>query len=146
MPHAPRHKISFFARIKTFDISCPGCGEVYSVKAHRHPRRTKVWSGWDPRTSRYRCWNCRRVFILGVLAWPMPGTGSGCPPDAIPSLAQAQALRTLTASLLESRRALAGHPANRLESAPPDSVWRGLPEGVDLEDFLNGRWEPPKKG
>lgn len=134
----------FFGRIRTFDIACPSCGDVFTTRAPRSRTKAPRTQNWDTRAQVFTCPNCLRAFCLGILAWPIVSGRPPCPPDAIPTISQAETLRALTSSLLAPARRLKRDAANRVvpDTPPPDSVWRGLPEGVSLEDFLNGRWKP----
>lgn len=80
----------FFARLRSFDLECPHCGQVYSVTDR------KPTSNYDPRTGRFHCnrKDCNRRYILGVLAWPITaGGGSATPEDQVPSPRQLVQMR-----------------------------------------------------
>lgn len=83
----------FFARQRSFDMECPHCGHVYTVRMgpDRDPN-------WDPTTGRFRCTarGCGRTYILGTLAWDiLPGrnVASMPPADQVPDPRQLAALR-----------------------------------------------------
>lgn len=74
----------FFARLQSFDLECPHCGTVYQIRMK--PRRDQ---NWDPWTGRFTCTvpDCRRVYVLGMLAWPIvgaPHVASAPPADQVP--------------------------------------------------------------
>lgn len=136
-PQAP--PTPFFARLKSFDLACPRCGAVFIVRSGKG-QDNRGHYGWDPRTSTWKCYNCQGTFTLGIVAWS--GTRRRrLPPDCIPTLEQAKALRVLLASLQIIRGRKPKDSVNlRLPDEPADGVWRGLPEGVTLEDVDEGRW------
>jgi hypothetical protein len=116
MPYTPdpRPRVEratrFFARLLSFDLECPRCGKVYQIRATnqrgKYQRVGETTSGkglrvdaWDPVTSRFTCTNLphcdSRVYILGLLAWPV-GKGKvaqGTPKDQIPHPRQLAQMR-----------------------------------------------------
>lgn len=71
----------FFARLHSFALECPHCGSVYLVGG-----RLRDSPNWDPTTARFRCSTCARVYVLGLLAWPVaPGRAAhATPEDQVP--------------------------------------------------------------
>ena len=87
----------FFARIKAFDISCPACGEVYTIGRGSRSRKC-----WRPRESRFQCRKCGLTFVLGILAWPV---SSGVKPsDHQPNRRESLALRQLGGGFWMNRK------------------------------------------
>jgi hypothetical protein len=88
----------FFARLHSFDLECPHCGDVYRVRLGEI-RRTKAPNpNWDPWTGRFTCTNgtCMKKYVLGILAWPIvaaPHVASATPADQVPSPRQLSGLR-----------------------------------------------------
>lgn len=96
----------FFARLASFDLECPHCGDVYQIRygqakklsgkgryrATRHPN-------WDPWTARFTCTNkdCGRSYVLGILAWPVKSgahhVASAPPADQVPNARQLAQMR-----------------------------------------------------
>lgn len=90
----------FFARLISFDLECPHCGDVYTVRtgSFRSKVGSRKGSAWDPMTARFRCMNknCGRVYVLGVLAWPIvpaAHVASATPEDQVPSPRQLGQMR-----------------------------------------------------
>lgn len=84
----------FFARLVSFDLECPRCGTVYTVRSNSDAGRRN----WDPTTARFECTtkDCGRWYVLGILAWPVtpaPHVASGPPKDQVPSPRQLGQLR-----------------------------------------------------
>jgi len=84
----------FFARLTSFDLQCPECGEVDVVR-HTPPwwRRKKTFDGWR---HRWRCRACRRVFAVGLAIWPVsraPSPRGHRPFDTIPTRSELHGLR-----------------------------------------------------
>ncbi len=95
-PHPPPHpRIAlaqrFFARVRTFDMECPHCGEVYQIREGAYTTQY-----FNRRTARFTCDKCGRTYILGMLAWPVNTSGnSNVPPaDQVPGPRQLAQLRT----------------------------------------------------
>lgn len=93
LPKATR----FFARLASFDLECPACGHVFQVRmrpnAHPDARGRGVF---DWTTARFRCSACTRVYILGMLAWPIgpsKGVATTTPRDQVSNARQLSALR-----------------------------------------------------
>jgi hypothetical protein len=97
----PRPKIQkstrFFARLLSFDMECPRCGDVISIRAGYDRRDKKRNPAWDPATARFRCQNkaCNKTCVLGILAWPVSKGHSAkqIPLDQIPNARQLAELR-----------------------------------------------------
>lgn len=91
----------FFARLVSFDVECPHCGDVYSVRlgaARKRTGRKQADPNWDPWTARFTCTNkrCQKKYVLGILAWPVlaaPHVASMPPKDQIPHPRQLAGLR-----------------------------------------------------
>lgn len=92
----------FFARLVSFDLECPHCGDVYSVRggtARKKGTGSRDYdANWDPMTGRFKCTNklCGRVYLLGMLAWPIiraPHVASATPEDQVPSPRQLAQMR-----------------------------------------------------
>jgi predicted RNA-binding Zn-ribbon protein involved in translation (DUF1610 family) len=88
----------FFARLHSFDLECPHCGDVYVVRMGSTRKRSEKHPNWDPTTGRFTCTNkdCGRVYVLGILAWPIvkaPRVASATPEDQVPHPRQLAALR-----------------------------------------------------
>lgn len=80
--------LRFFARIRSFDIACPGCGDVWHCSRPRKGTAGPLPRGrWDTRTNTFTCPSCGKAWVLGIVAWPR-GTQLGIPIDAVPDLAQ----------------------------------------------------------
>ena len=107
MPYNPdtRQRIEratrFFARMVSFDLECPHCGKVYTIRAtnNRGQGRGDL-DVWDPVTARFTCNNqprCQhRVYVLGILAWPVahtPAVASQTPRDQTPHPRQLAQMR-----------------------------------------------------
>lgn len=93
----------FFARLIAFDLECPRCGKVFSI---RRLNRTKLSAvaldedkhTWNPNTARFTCMGkdgCQKSFVLGMLAWDPPkgAGGSATPTDQVPTYRQIAELR-----------------------------------------------------
>lgn len=91
----------FFARLISFDLECPHCGDIYSVRGglSRKKKGSREFdSSWDPTTGRFRCTNkeCGKTYVLGILAWPIvpaPHVASATPEDQVPSPRQLAQMR-----------------------------------------------------
>jgi hypothetical protein len=88
----------FFARPIAFDLECPHCGDVYTVRPGTARRKSVRDPNWDPWTARFRCTNkeCGRTYLIGLLAWPIvaaPNAASAPPADQVPHERQLVALR-----------------------------------------------------
>lgn len=89
----------FFARLHSFDLECPHCGDVYQIRTGAIRKASlKESPNWDPWTGRFTCTNkrCGKVYVLGILAWPIiraPRVASSTPADQVPSPRQLAALR-----------------------------------------------------
>lgn len=88
----------FFARLVSFDLECPHCGDVYTVRIGASRKRGKRDPNWDPWTARFLCTNkeCHRSYVLGILAWPIisaPHVASTPPADQVPNPRQLAQLR-----------------------------------------------------
>lgn len=56
----------FYARIRAADLECPRCGVLIRFGQGRNQTRQ-----WHAGTARLTCFHCRKVFIIGLLAWPV---------------------------------------------------------------------------
>lgn len=88
----------FFARLIAFDLECPHCGTVYSIKQTGKGRTGLAGLNWDATTGRFTCTHkgCEKSYILGMLAWPIlpaPRVASATPADQVPHPRQLAALR-----------------------------------------------------
>lgn len=96
-----QHSTRFFARLTSFDLECPHCGDVYSVRTGSSRQKKgsrKFDTAWDPTTGRFRCSNkeCGKQYILGILAWPIvaaPHVASATPEDQVPNPRQLAQMR-----------------------------------------------------
>ena len=102
----------FFARIKSADLECPHCGNIYLIGATGKAKRAY----YDARTSRFRCPHCGLVLVLGVIGWrpPMGRPLKGPPPDQVPTPRQALQMRRDHAAIWTEGRLERKGPANRL--------------------------------
>lgn len=98
----PRPRIQaatrFFARLLSFDLECPHCGSVYTIRTGFSRRLAKAQPFWDPWTGRFSCTNkmCARVYVLGILAWPIaaaPRVATQTPSDQVPHPRQLAQMR-----------------------------------------------------
>lgn len=82
----------FFARIRSMDLECPGCGRVYVGTGKHGP--------FNKQLGRFVCPNpeCKLVLSIGVLAYPATRSPKQekIPGDWIPTARQAAALREAT--------------------------------------------------
>ena len=87
----------FFARLGSFDLECPHCGDVYQVRVGAARQKSTMHQNWNPETARFRCTNklCNRQYILGIVAWPVSGgkVGTATPEDQVPSPRQLAQMR-----------------------------------------------------
>ena len=95
----------FFARLASFDLECPACGDVYQIRlgsARKHSTskrdRERQHPNWDPWTARFTCTNkeCHRTYVLGLLAWPIiraNRVASSPPADQVPNIRQLAQMR-----------------------------------------------------
>lgn len=94
----------FFARLISFDLECPRCGKVFTIRRlNRHKLATVVLDEaahtWNPFSARFTCTGkdgCQKIYVLGLLAWEPPkGARSGAlPADQVPLMRQLAELRT----------------------------------------------------
>lgn len=83
----------FFARPESFTLECPHCGTIYRIQ------RMQNQAHWEKHTSRFRCTGkdgCGRVYLIGILAWPIAGAGkaaSQTPADQVPHPRQLAQMR-----------------------------------------------------
>lgn len=98
----PRPKLQkatrFFARLMSFDLECPKCGEVYSIRAGNNRRLKTKSPNWDATTGRFTCTtsDCGKVYVLGILAWPVKAASyvaSQPPIDQVPNPRQLAKMR-----------------------------------------------------
>lgn len=93
------HATRFFARLVSFDLECPHCGTVYTIKQQTGKGRTaRAGMNWDPTTGRFRCTlkDCAHNYVLGIVAWPIGGGGkvaSATPADQVPHPRQLAQMR-----------------------------------------------------
>jgi hypothetical protein len=95
----------FFARLLSFDLECPHCGDVYQIRSgmarkaggrkFKHPSHDPNWDTW---TARFLCTNkaCGKTYVLGILAWPIiptPHVASTPPADQVPDPRQLAQMR-----------------------------------------------------
>lgn len=83
----------FFGRIRSFDLACPRCDQVYQVG-----QGTRTGLAWEPRTSRFRCVSgCALRMSLGILGWNVALGQATTPADSVPlNPYQATQLRDLS--------------------------------------------------
>lgn len=73
-------------------MECPACGTIHRLNRNTSP------AVWTPRTGLFRCHQCKIVFGLGVLAYPIqPSPGDQRPDDWSPTFREALALRQVHA-------------------------------------------------
>lgn len=87
----------FFARLHSFDLECPRCGDVYVIRLAKK-KTSQPSPHWDPWTARFTCTNsaCGKTYLLGILAWPIvsaPRVASSPPADQVPNERQLAQLR-----------------------------------------------------
>ncbi len=93
-PLHPPDGTRFFARLSAASLECPRCGTVHTIGPGGHHQKA-----YNKRTARFTCTDCSKVFILGILAWPVPlgGTrgqkGATLPRDQVPNERQLAELR-----------------------------------------------------
>ncbi len=100
----------FFGRIRSADIECPRCTNVYLIGVAGRNKR----GYYDAKRSRFRCPHCGMVLVLGIIAWLPPAGPPTTPHDHIPSVRQALQLRQTIGALWVEKRLKTGEPANRL--------------------------------
>lgn len=86
----------FFARLLSCDLECPHCGAVYQIRARRNGQRRDTPIVYDWTTGRLTCGACMKVYVLGLVAWPVapaPKVATGTPRDQVPNLRQLSELR-----------------------------------------------------
>ena len=88
----------FFARPLSFDMECPHCGDVYSIRMAGARKSHTKDPNWDTLTARFTCTNtaCARSYVLGIVAWPIiasPRVASSPPMDQVPSPRQLAQMR-----------------------------------------------------
>lgn len=93
----------FFARLIAFDLECPRCGKVFSVRRlNRHKMATvsldEAAHTWNPTTARFACVGkdgCQKQYVLGMLAWDPPkgARAAHIPMDQVPTYRQLADLR-----------------------------------------------------
>lgn len=122
----PPESRRFFARLRAFDLECPACGEVAKV-GYKSP-----WN-FSTRTSRFKCEYCQKVFTMGILAWSSAhSTHVKRPPDHIPTVEQAIALRRLVGGWWMETARHHKDPANLVMKAGCNCV--GVPGGSSEKD------------
>lgn len=85
----------FFARIRSMDMECPRCGEVYYCHARG--------GAYRPRLGRFYCPSCGLILAVGVVVYPVTTAAyHGTPPDWKPSYRQALALRNQMSGFLKT--------------------------------------------
>lgn len=92
LPHPPESQ-RFYADPYRRLLECPACGKL--LRLERSPKGTKQPT-FDPRTSRLRCTECGKVFVIGLVAWPVrQGSGQTAtkPRDQVPNERQLGELR-----------------------------------------------------
>ncbi len=104
----------FFARLLAVLLECPACGFLDSfqwrklslrevnrrrrkavhTKGTRKTERQLDRHGWDAARGTWRCPQCARAFVLGLLAWPAPPRGEATRPrDQVPTERELTQLR-----------------------------------------------------
>lgn len=148
--------IRFFARVLTFDCECPTCGAILRAtggglgvgdrvsRAHREQGAI-----WNVVTGRLRCPSCRRLYVAGLLLYPVDvhnGRQIRPPEDRVPSALQRAALRSLREGFLMPDPRKPGEHANvALESrcTCPEGAWsEDCPAHAYLRAVLRGEDEP----
>jgi len=100
----------FFARIRSADLECPRCGNIYFVGGAGRSRR----GYYDRKTSRFRCPHCGLVLVLGMIAWLPPLGRPSVAPDQVPTVRQALAMRRAHDAIWPEKAVGFREPANRL--------------------------------
>lgn len=88
----------FFARLESFSLECPACGDVYVIRQGATRKKGAKSDAWDSITGRFTCTNkeCGRHYVLGILAWPIiaaPRVATATPEDQVPGPRQLTQLR-----------------------------------------------------
>jgi len=88
----------FFARLESFSLECPACGDVYVIRQGASRKAGAKSDAWDSTTGRFTCTNkdCGRHYVLGILAWPIvaaPRVATATPEDQVPGPRQLAQLR-----------------------------------------------------
>jgi len=82
----------FYARVHVFDCACPACGHLIRAK------RAGAKGAYQPTISRLQCPSCERIFIVGLVCWPVKvgghhGHKPTRPADQLPGPRERLALR-----------------------------------------------------
>lgn len=119
--------IRMFARVRAFDIACPKCDQVHTVRAGAG--RTRAW---NPRLALFKCTGCGLTLLIGVVAWRIsPGGARKIPTDWVPDLKQALELRELLGRIVNVKKRRFGR----------GSVTTNLQAETDLEGVRAGGGE-----
>jgi hypothetical protein len=126
----PVYRREVFAHLLAMDCACPGCGAVYAgpqqqvrraARKRRQGKRYMRQSGYSPLTGRFTCVHCDRVWIVGVIFWPVHSVSRpGRAVDTVPTLEEALQLREHASRV--------GLVAVRDSKAPVNVVEAGSPE------------------
>jgi hypothetical protein len=112
---APTSPQRFFARLRSFELACPGCDHTEAV-GELTPARI-----WEPRLARYACPECGATYYLGVVAWAAARGGRwAAPEDQRPTKAEAHALRRRVSIWVDEPKTRAGARLNRVEGELPE--------------------------
>ncbi len=85
----------FYARVHSFDVSCPACGQLIRVGS----RIRGAKGAYTARLARLRCPGCEQTYIIGLVCWPIAKGGhhahrSTRPADQHPDPRTALQMRT----------------------------------------------------
>lgn len=122
MPHAPATPpgTRLFARLDRFHCECPQCGTL--LIASKDPKKASGYRAvghraatqYNPLTSRLTCSNCRRVWGVGLVLWPVRQgrSSSTIPEDHRPTRKQLAQLRQYTVGIAPDQDICQGDPLN----------------------------------
>lgn len=88
----------FFARIRSLDMACPSCGEVFYCNG--------ISGAYRRLTGRFKCPKCSLVLAIAVLAYPVTTDTrhQQQPDDWVPTVREAAAMRHQNPGHLARRR------------------------------------------
>jgi len=102
---------TWFARIRSFDLVCPQCDEMYIIVSNRN--RNIDHPNWDRSRSIFTCKRCGWRAVLGILAWETGPVWDVKPIDVVPSVRQSGRLRTIINRMVTAKAASAEFTAAR---------------------------------
>lgn len=156
IPELPRDSRRLFARVERFVVECPGCGTINraafqtigaarrKITGRKKPDRHRQIEIYNPITQRFRCWECRRTFVVGLLLYrPAMGHRPAQPYDTTPTWAQLHELRQHSASVYLQGQRIAGSESVNILVEQACSCVQGEGDGgkaVDSRCPVHG-WE-----